>query len=105
MKTRVLNKDARQVAATDLCQYIVARLRRNYRTCINGTDSCKIGKVVGIAQTSVTDWNLYRGQFKGWAATITNNYLTVREDYYKAGHREGPCLEGLANPGRKGCPR
>ena len=60
-----------------------------YRTCKHGTVTAqaranKRGAPVtpGVGQTTSTDWNLYRGEFKGWAATVLDTDLTLRADYW-----------------------
>lgn len=44
---------------------------------------------VGIDQTQETDWNLYRGSYKGWAATVTNTTITIPTDWRIRVQRQG----------------
>lgn len=70
----------------------VATYKIFYRTCKHGTVTAlaRANKrsapvTPGVGQTTSTDWNLYRGVFKGWAATVLDTDLTLRADYPKNG--------------------
>lgn len=61
-----------------------------YRVCCNGsvhavarTTKRSAPVTPGVAQTTSTDWNLYRGAFKGWAADVLDTNLTLRADYWQ----------------------
>lgn len=60
-----------------------------YRRCVNGSVSLVLGKAAGVTQSGYTDWDLYRGAYKGWAAQIVDTTLTIRPDYWQRVTQQG----------------
>jgi len=51
---------------------------------------------VSVSQVQSKDWNLYRGKFKGWAATITTTTITVPTDWLTRVRKHGiATLDGM----------
>lgn len=69
----------------------------HYRTCANGSVTTTLAKShSAIEQSEHTDWNLYRGKYKGWAAHILDTKLTIRLDYWSAVQAKiGSVIDGI----------
>lgn len=68
----------------------------NYRTARNGhTEDVRIG-TPGVSTDTGKDWNVYRGSFKGWAATTSNHRYTVPANWEEAVYdRDLECVDGM----------
>lgn len=77
------SKTLSQAKRVLLVRQIERAYLQTYRTCRNGVERCYIAAKPGIMQEEDVDWDLYRGQFKGWAAHILNTKIYVRKDYWQ----------------------
>lgn len=82
---RTSPQELRRAAEGLLRLQVRAAYMARHRTCVNGAVRVVLDAAApaGVAQREVTDWDLYRGCFKGWAADITHTWLTVHPDYWK----------------------
>ncbi len=70
------------IAKRVLVAQAVNQFNALYRSCINGTVTAHLDVEVEATQVTSTNWNLYCGAYKGWAANIVDTELRIRADYY-----------------------
>jgi hypothetical protein len=73
--------------------------RCNYRFAVNGKVSYRLTQdpeEVGVVQVEFSDYETYRGKFKGWAARVQNTTFIVPQNWRGRVERAGlACVDGM----------
>lgn len=95
-KLRTHPAEVRRARAALLCAQARRAYRYLYRTCVNGTVAVRLSatEAAGVGQCTTVDRNLYRGQFKAWAANIVSTTVAIHPDYWSRVSARMPAVTG-----------